>query len=478
MAPGEGLDDPALRRATSREQWHVGSAVEIFSNTDRRWNIGWVVQEDPLGNVFHVLFNDGEGPHLKCKSVRRDDQQLEPVGTNLRKLPMYFELAPDGSLLQRTTNRRCSTFEEAWRVHYEVYLRDRFTLPEIHMPAAQPGGLTVRGHVQIPPGALPQLSAQPVPTQTAVLATSGGFNVSPAGGPETQVNNNAGGSFCAQVVPGAPIEPPPAEKISRLQQSLEENERQAEEARQQAESLAAELAAARKELEETRAERDRALRRCAELETLLDCTGSPGGGTGSASATSKAAVVAAAAAAAGEAPNLGGACVAGVGQGGQEPSPQTVRAQLQPQLPPPQQQQQFQQHSPEKPVEVMVRVPRALTPDEVMEVETQRRMVPPARSLQNLAQGVVRMPSAPVQTASGVSGAAATHRMALASHRASVAFVATAQQQPPQAVWGPQHVQQPTTQHLQKPLQPQQLQQHQQHLQVVPGTHQGVAKWR
>jgi len=480
MAPGqEGLDDPALRRATSRDQWHVGSAVEIFSNTDRRWNIGWVVQEDPMGNLFHVLFNDGESSHLKCKQVRRDDQQLEPVGTNLRKLPMYFELALDGALVQRTTNRRCSTFEEAWRVHYEVYLRSHVVLGEVHVPAAQPGGLTVRGHVQVPPGTLQQLSAQPVPTQTAVLGAAGcggGFSMPPGGAEVSNATNGAGGSLCAQVVPGAAFEPPTAEKIARLQQSVEEHERHTEEAMQQNEELRAELAVVRKELEDTKAERDQAIRRYREAKAEIE-------------RLQASVAVASSADREVEAPQVGGAAAAtGTGQGGHEEPPRTGGRS--------QRHQQQTSTSAERPVEVMVRVPRALTPEEVLEVsreETQRRMVPPARSLQNLAQGVVRMPSAPAHSASGAS-AASTHRMALASHRASVAYVSTTQQQqqqqqqqqpqpqpqpqqqPQPPAGGPQHMQQPQLQHLQKPLQqpPQQLQQHQPHLQVVPGVHQAM----
>jgi len=53
--------------------------------------------------------------------------------------------------------------------------------------------------------------------------------------------------------------------------------------------------------------------------------------------------------------------------------------------------------SSERPVEIRVSVPRALTPDEVLEEASreEQRTVLPVRSVRSLAQAVVRMPSAP-----------------------------------------------------------------------------------
>merc|ERR1712039_313927 len=75
-----------------------------------------------------------------------------------------------------------------------------------------------------------------------------------------------------------------------------------------------------------------------------------------------------------------------------------------------------ERRSSERPVEIRVSVPRALTPDEmspeVVPREEVRRTVPPARSLRSLAQDqqpriaqhVVRLPSAPVPVATATQG--------------------------------------------------------------------------
>jgi len=136
------LEDPALCLAVGRTSWKVGSAVEVFSNSDRRWHIGWVVAEEFAGDLFRVLFDD-QSPALKCKTLGRDDVKLAPVGTSIHRLPPHFEVIAAGHnvpmLQHQPTGRRCATLEEAWAVHFDVFLRSH-----VQHSTLQLGSMTAR----------------------------------------------------------------------------------------------------------------------------------------------------------------------------------------------------------------------------------------------------------------------------------------------------------------------------------------------
>jgi len=129
--------------ALGRESWRVGSAVEVFSNSDRRWHIGWVVAEDLAGDLFRVLYDD-QSPARKCKILGRDDVKLAPVGTSIHRLPPHCEVVACGCnvpmLQHQPTGRRCATLEEAWAVHFDVFLRCH-----VQNSGLQLGSMTARG---------------------------------------------------------------------------------------------------------------------------------------------------------------------------------------------------------------------------------------------------------------------------------------------------------------------------------------------
>jgi len=164
------LDDPALLQAVGREHWCMGSAVEIFSNSDQRWYIGWVVAEDP-GDVLRVLFDD-RSPTLKSKLLARGDGKLGLVGVNVRRLPPHCEIgrdAPGGGcyLVHLPTGRRCASLEETWSLHFDVFLRSH-----VQSSSSQVGGAE---------GAVAALAAMPSPLPTAAnLAIGSSGSLAPA----------------------------------------------------------------------------------------------------------------------------------------------------------------------------------------------------------------------------------------------------------------------------------------------------------
>ena len=132
----------------AREDWKVGSAVEIFSNSAQDWYPGWVVQVEPNDSgseVMKVLFDDSSSA-LKSKLLLREDPKLAPMGTNVKRLPPEFVLSGGGEgmvgaphILHPASNRVATTLQQAWRIYFELFFRGGGQKKEPSGAAALPG---------------------------------------------------------------------------------------------------------------------------------------------------------------------------------------------------------------------------------------------------------------------------------------------------------------------------------------------------
>uniref|UniRef100_A0A7S4Q2X0 Uncharacterized protein n=1 Tax=Alexandrium monilatum TaxID=311494 RepID=A0A7S4Q2X0_9DINO len=304
--------------AGGHNSWCVGSSVEVFSSNDRRWHIGWVVEEDP-GGFLRVLLDD-----QSTERLRRDDAKLAPVGTSINWLPPQSELVSGGRtvpsvIMHQPSGRQCASLEEAWSAHFDTLHRSRAQMsPSLH------GSLTARG--------------DPESNGLQVAGAQSGSHL-----PEERARYGEAPLPASQE---GQLEWYKAE-VARLTTLLAERDRTER-------SLRAELKEAREELES----------RC------------PGAVSPSLSRSAPSVprswqphrqdTIAEARA---EGPGASGSAHFGSGRSG------------------------------EKPVEIRIAVPRAMTPDELLEEAACReepRTVPPVRSVRSLAaHAVVRMPSAP-----------------------------------------------------------------------------------
>lgn len=346
--------------AGSRENWHIGSAVEVFSSSDRRWHIGWVVEEDP-GGTLRILLDD-----QSMELIRRDDVKLAPVGKSINRLPPQTEVLASGRapsvILHQPSGRRCSSLEEAWSAHFDIFQRCHVQLPHPRV-----GSMTARGD----------------PDSNGIQA-AGAQSGSPL--PEERMRYDG---ISIPVLHESELERLRAENSrltaenSRLTALLEERDRKIR-------SLIADAKeAAREERDQVRP----------ELERYC-------GGASPALSRSL--------------PSVPRSWQPHRHDPGAEARPdapgQSGSAQL------------SSSRLGERPVEICCTVPRALTPDEVLEEASreERRTVPPVRSVRSLAQAVVRMPSAPYPLTS--HGGGQTVSVAASSH--SVCMIPASSQAP------------------------------------------------
>lgn len=112
------VENPALLVSTSRELWHAGSVVEVFSNSDSQWVVGYVRAEDTSG-LLTILFGDPQ--NLRTKQLARSEPHLAPLGQNLRYVPPNCSEVSGGNRPQivHPSGRRFLSLEEAWVAHYE-----------------------------------------------------------------------------------------------------------------------------------------------------------------------------------------------------------------------------------------------------------------------------------------------------------------------------------------------------------------------
>jgi len=223
--------------------------VEVYSGTDRRWTIGWILAEDASGQTLSVLFNDESSAKLKYRPIGRRDHHLASVGMNIRRLPEHFELSPaegaDGPLLHRPTGNRCRTFEEAWALYFAVHIRH--TVQHVVPFPAQAhsgGGITVRGSVakaapvaQCHPAQ--QLSVQPQPVASQSMAQGTAHDLARLQHMQQTLDELV-------------------QERARVSERAELAEGEVEELRSENERLRMELQGMRLKLEEARAQRDHA----------------------------------------------------------------------------------------------------------------------------------------------------------------------------------------------------------------------------
>mmetsp|Transcript_128947 Transcript_128947/g.181890 ORF Transcript_128947/g.181890 Transcript_128947/m.181890 type:complete len:478 (-) Transcript_128947:100-1533(-) len=110
------LEDPQLLKARPRDQWKPGSAIEV-NYFDSKWGVGYIVTQDQ--GIFVIFMSDT----LSYRHVPLNDSSLAPLGRHIRELPPGWEvrggtppqLAPKGYRL----GRACATLEDAWAAHLE-----------------------------------------------------------------------------------------------------------------------------------------------------------------------------------------------------------------------------------------------------------------------------------------------------------------------------------------------------------------------
>eukprot|EP00929_Paragymnodinium_shiwhaense_P003151 TRINITY_DN103574_c0_g1_i1.p1 TRINITY_DN103574_c0_g1~~TRINITY_DN103574_c0_g1_i1.p1 ORF type:complete len:671 (-),score=135.47 TRINITY_DN103574_c0_g1_i1:62-2023(-) len=154
------VDDPLLLRVEARDKWREGSALEVFSNSDQRWCIGWVIGEEEAGQgddvasmkVLRVLYDEQA---FKSKLLAHHDSALCSLGTHIRRMPPQFDVVLEhrpGSatasncIRHRVSQHTCHTLEDAWSLYYQSSVRSRVQLP---LPAPMP---TMHGHGGVVPG--------------------------------------------------------------------------------------------------------------------------------------------------------------------------------------------------------------------------------------------------------------------------------------------------------------------------------------
>jgi len=442
------LDDPNLLKALGREHWHVGSSVEIFSNTDQRWSIGCVISEEPPG-VLRVLFDHHSS--MKSKLLGRNDNKLAPVGTHVRQLPPYCEVAAAGGgknvLVHRPTGRKCRTLEETWALHFDVFHRSpTSSQPHIDGTIGGVGEFWGTSTEVVPEDCRPvhlQHEASGAPTLADMEAEIRRLRESLAHSEEECQRQRLEAAETEQMLE-AEIQRCTAE-FARIEQLEEERGRQIEALQRDLQDVTQERDEARQELERFRTMALPAMLSrsvpsvCGTLQASDKCapenadarhsgevagcnpygyndgldgswsravnSAAPDSERGSGSvATSTTAAVEVSLNAAADQPNIspspsledGGSETPGASDGhgpvrrntsdegiGRLEENELVRRNRRP--------------TSERPVEVRVSVPRALTPDELLE---ESMTVPPARSLRSLAQAVLRLPSAPLSAPS------------------------------------------------------------------------------
>uniref|UniRef100_A0A7S1SEY6 Uncharacterized protein n=1 Tax=Alexandrium catenella TaxID=2925 RepID=A0A7S1SEY6_ALECA len=323
--------------AGSRENWHIGSAVEVFSSSDRRWHIGWVVKEE-LGGSLRIFLDDHS-----VELIRRDDTKLAALGTSINRLPPQSEVVSAGRtqsvILHQPSGRQCLSLEEAWSAHFDVFHRCHVQQPhQVH------GNISARGDPE-----------------------SNGFQVVGArSGSPLLADRPRPNDLSISVVHESELDWLRAEN-SRLAGWAEETDAMARSLKAENKELIAEVQELKAELKQARGDLDR----------YVGGVPSPGLSRSLPSVPRSWQP---------HRQDAGAEAHPDTGQRGSAQPSSSSRPRC-----------TSTDRSGERPVEVCVSVPRAMTPDELLEeaVREERRTVPPVRSVRSLAQAVVRMPSAP-----------------------------------------------------------------------------------
>lgn len=423
-----------------RAAWHVGSALEIYSNSKQRWHVGWVVAQDQSGEL-HVIFDDQSGM-MKSKTPRRDDTILAPVGKHTRVLPPYCEVSSDGSILQQSTGRKCYSLEDAWAAHFDAFLKGQVNWTALQAQrerrgteVAQPSPDTTRqpvatqvayghqGSALVPqpspgrsgpqvgsaqvlaPQSTPRPSLQLSPQQTPQPSPHPSLQPSPQPSPEKSLADSDG--------------PPESEIVARLRESLAQAEihrkAEAQELESLLQTLRGDLEAAKAQCDSLRAERDafrtdRDAVRAELAKAKLDVERLQAPEKGSPATVQTMQSVSRSVQPVSESTSLaspqGGVRHSRISdatceEGGDRLSDLIERRPLG---------SAFDRRNGEKPVQIQLSVPRALTPEEANALEAEKlqemRRILPSQSQWYLGQGqgVVRMQSQPASMQMGRPG--------------------------------------------------------------------------
>mmetsp|Transcript_73795 Transcript_73795/g.130363 ORF Transcript_73795/g.130363 Transcript_73795/m.130363 type:complete len:451 (-) Transcript_73795:71-1423(-) len=386
------VDDGRLLGATPREQWHLGSAVEVYSNSDTQWFVGSIINEEPGTHMLSVLF--GDMTQLKQKQISRVDAQLTAVGTHVRRPPAGWEVrhVPPSppQLVQSGTGRRCSSLEEAWAIHFDA------------VRAAQAAQLAP--HRQFPSSPTRGLG-------TVTLATTYLQAVEAAKGTEAATG-----------------------RIGELEQQLEEERSKSQQLQAELIQTREERDAARKELAQVLAERERLHGRAPASAAVPSAppvavpVSVPNSWTPGLLPTSSPSPEVARSRAPtspeGEGRDEGADTFPGPSHDGGVPRQPVATAPSESRALASAGSARDRRMS-DKPVEIVVSVPRAMTHEELLEEQAKEDQRVASRSVRSLAQGILahqvqRLPSAPVSALSQhVSLAAASQGPCRSFHQAS-----------------------------------------------------------
>lgn len=387
------LHDARLRRAVPTNEWRIGTAVEVFTQTEQRWNIGCIVELPSAlsSGLCEVLFLDGHfgyahGHRVKVKNARVG-VDLASVATHICQPPPNFELGDDGTLLSRGSTRRCATFEEAWTHYFETQILPNYRVGTGAATARERASASLVKHsirVQASTAAFPPARVPPgvyVPRHAPASAGEGVAAVATA--------SASGANTVIVKSPGSYVAvPPTSDSVLLLQERdhyrqraeaaearVEEQRRQSEEQRRQSEEQKRQISELQSQLEDLRrddAESRRDPRRLAPIRDEID--DSPIRSPVSRFAST--------------------GWLAGRDRG-------AGREEL-----------------------ISFTIPRVLTEEEKVEEERRQR-----HSLGSLpAHVVTRLPSAPMPSMSQAAGHDGTHPLVMAPHRQSVVVLVTAGQ--------------------------------------------------
>lgn len=116
---------------TQRNLWRQGSILEIYSGSTGRWYPSLLLRLQPGQGTPDVVTTQFwiNAEDAKQKSLYRNDQQLAPLGTNLKgELPPGFCVKPSQSrpgqsvFQDLSTGMKYQTVELAWQTHFQRLL--------------------------------------------------------------------------------------------------------------------------------------------------------------------------------------------------------------------------------------------------------------------------------------------------------------------------------------------------------------------
>lgn len=113
-----------------RENWNVGTVIEVFSSSASKWYIAQLVEvgEKATAHMITVQFV-GDTGQIMQKSMPRSDVQIAPFGRNTRQMPPGFQKVSSESrpgqfsYQDSSSGQKYQTKELAWQNYYAAILK-------------------------------------------------------------------------------------------------------------------------------------------------------------------------------------------------------------------------------------------------------------------------------------------------------------------------------------------------------------------